>query len=95
AGGPAWYRANFTPTPHNGSTLPALALDTHGLSKGVAFINGYNLGRYFTATATGKAVGPQTVFPIPESWIKPGAENEVMLFDEHGFSPSGVRVVPV
>ena len=95
AGGPAWYRANFTPTPHNGSTLPALALDTHGLSKGVAFINGYNLGRYFTATATGKAVGPQTVFPIPESWIKPGAENEVMLFDEHGFSPSGVRVVAV
>ena len=58
---------------HSGGHPAIVAVDVHyrtddtaraalfaGLSKGQAFINGENLGRYFTATATGKAVGPQT-----------------------------------
>ena len=52
-GSPVWWRASFD--------VPeadlALSLDTTGLSKGVAFVNGRLLGRYFSSTATG-ALGP-------------------------------------
>ncbi len=68
-------------------------LDTAGLSKGQAFINGRNLGRYFTATSTGRAVGPQRWLSVPASWVEVGEPNEVVLFDEHGFAPHRTRIV--
>lgn len=88
---PMWWKAAFD-VPENPGTL---AFDTEGLSKGQVFINGHNLGRYFTATGTHKAVGPRTRLTIPESWIKPGGVNEAVVFDEHGFVPWGCRVVSV
>jgi hypothetical protein len=89
-GMPCWWRATFTGP--RAATTP-MWLDTIGMSKGQAFINGHNLGRYFTATATGKAVGPQTRLYVPDQWIHAGDTNEIMLFDEHGFDASKVRIV--
>lgn len=86
---PMWWKSVFD--------LPAecgpLVFDTEGLSKGQVFINGHNLGRYFTSTSSHKAVGPQTRLAIPASWVKAGASNEVLVFDEHGCMPWGCRVV--
>ena len=65
-------------------------VDTTGLSKGHIFINGQNLGRYFTATADGRAVGPQNRLYVPRSWIKPDEHNELLIFDEHGFAPGAL-----
>lgn len=87
-GQPGWWRTTFTPKP---STVPAW-FDTEGLSKGQVYLNGHNVGRYFTATATGARVGPQRCLYLPESWLKPGEENEIMVFDEHGFDPSKTRI---
>ncbi|MHC4769868.1 MAG: hypothetical protein ACYTEI_14330, partial [Planctomycetota bacterium] len=56
-------------------------------------VNGQNLGRYFTATADGRATGPQQRLYVPESWVKLDEENELLLFDEHGFAPHRVRIV--
>jgi len=88
-GAPAWWRASFD--------VPeldvALSLDTSGLSKGVAFVNGRMLGRYFSATSTGRSVPPGLALAIPSGWIVEGAPNELVVFDEHGASPSKARIV--
>lgn len=90
---PAWWRCRFR--------LPAGApieigdaawLDLAGLSKGQVFVNNRNLGRYFTQTATGKKVGPQTRLAVPASWLQSSDDNELVIFDEHGFDPYRVRL---
>jgi hypothetical protein len=86
---PMWWKATFEVPEECGP----LCFDTEGLSKGQVFINGHNLGRYFTETSTHKSVGPQTKLTIPDSWIKEGVVNEAVVFDEHGFVPWGCRVV--
>jgi hypothetical protein len=90
SGTPHWHRCTFN-VPH----AAPLALDTAGLSKGQAYVNGHHLGRYFTATGEGEAVGPQTRLHVPGAFLLPGHENELMVFDEHGFAPTKVRLVPV
>lgn len=88
-GVPCWWRTSaLVPA----SQLP-LWLDTMGLSKGIAYINGRNLGRYFTATATGQRVGPQRRLYVPSVWLRSDAPNELLIFDEHGFNPQRARLV--
>ena len=82
-GRPAWWRTTFVA---RDATTP-MWFDMEGLSKGQVFVNGHNLGRYFTAGADGRKVGPQRRLYVPEPWIKHGEENELILFDEHGFDP--------
>jgi len=86
---PAWYRTTFDVT----STDQPLLLEVSGMSKGQVFINGHNVGRYFVATQTGKTVGPQTRYYLPEPWLKADGPNELTLFDEHGKSPGQCRLV--
>lgn len=45
-------------------------------AKGVAWINGFNLGRYWNA-------GPQKALYIPGPLLRKG-ENELVLFELHG-----------
>lgn len=87
-GTPAWWRSRFPARTEEGAHWLNLA----GLSKGQAYVNGRNLGRYFTAIRTSRAVGPQQRLYMPASWLHTDADNEVLLFDEHGFSPSKVKV---
>ena len=44
-------------------------------SKGVVFVNGHSLGRYWN-------IGPQQRLYCPASWLKKG-ENEVIVLDLH------------
>ncbi|UCD74538.1 MAG: beta-galactosidase [Phycisphaerales bacterium] len=88
-GTPCWWRASF-----EAADLPLPAwFDTIGLSKGQAYVNGRNLGRYFTSTAAGRAVGPQKRLYVPETWLNRDRPNELMIFDEHGFAPSRTKIV--
>lgn len=88
--GPLWWRTQFA-TPDDESPL---LLDASGLSKGQLYINGHHVGRYFVATAAGKKVPPQTRYLLPRPWLKPvGEENDLLLFDEHGFSPTRCKLV--
>lgn len=83
-----------TPPSQHFDDLDSLYLDTTGLSKGQVFINGRNLGRYFTATASNKPVGPQTRLYVPSPWLRHGDEpNELVIFEEHGFDPSRTRLL--
>lgn len=89
AGEPCWWRCTFGVR----HTDVPLWLEPIGMTKGQLVLNGRNAGRYFVATATGKAVPPQQRYYLPEPWLRTDADNELMLFDEHGARPARVRLV--
>ena len=70
-GAPSFYRFTF-----EADDLGDTFLDFTGWGKGVAFINGFNLGRYWE-------VGPQKRLYIPAPLLKQG-ENEIILFETDG-----------
>ena len=49
--------------------------DVSNYTKGIVWINGHNLGRYWN-------IGPQKRLYCPESWLFDGA-NEILIFDLH------------
>jgi len=56
--------------------MPVVAdtyLDMRGWGKGVVWVNGHNLGRYWS-------VGPQQTVYVPVEWLKP-AKNEVVVLE--------------
>ncbi len=68
-GQPAIYEANFQLT-ETGDTF----LDMQDWGKGIVFVNGHNLGRYWN-------IGPQQTLYLPGCWLKAG-ENKVQVFEE-------------
>lgn len=76
--GPCFCRYELTAqTSASAGVSPAdTFLDTHGLSKGMAFLNGQPLGRFWS-------VGPEFTIYAPGPWLHAGA-NEIVLFDLQG-----------
>ncbi len=64
---------NFFKGVFNLTELGDTYFDLHQYSKGVLYVNGHNLGRYWN-------IGPQQRLYCPASWLKKG-ENELLLFD--------------
>jgi beta-galactosidase len=58
-------------------------LDMTGYRKGVVWVNGHNLGRYWD-------IGPQLRLYCPASWLRAG-RNEVVVFDLHRTAASPLR----
>lgn len=52
-------------------------LNTVGWGKGVAYVNGYNLGRYWPS------IGPQVTLYIPAAFLRGGVNTLVILELEH------------
>ncbi|MBS1509503.1 MAG: beta-galactosidase [Bacteroidetes bacterium] len=63
-----FFKGNFT-LQQTGDTY----FDMSGYSRGVLYVNGHNLGRYWNA-------GPQQHLYCPASWLKKG-NNEIVVFD--------------
>lgn len=87
--GPAYFRGQFN-VKH---TDVPLWLEPRDMSKGQAYLNGHNLGRYWMHTRDGSDMPPQRLYYLPEPWLKTDAPNILTLFDEHGRSPSRCRLV--
>ncbi|MHC4977379.1 MAG: beta-galactosidase [Planctomycetota bacterium] len=85
---PTWWRGSLA----LGRVDRPLVLKASGLSKGQLLVNGRNLCRYFVATASGESVAGQQEYVVPSSWLVAEGENEIVLFDEHGFDPSKVTL---
>jgi beta-galactosidase len=66
--GPGWYRGSIM-IASTGDTF----LDMHGWGKGVVWINGHALGRFWS-------IGPTQTLYVPGPWLKRGA-NEVVVYD--------------
>ncbi|MGA2196321.1 MAG: beta-galactosidase family protein [Bryobacteraceae bacterium] len=77
AAAPALHRGTFRLTA-TGDTF----LDMRGWGKGMVWINGRNLGRYWR-------IGPQQSLFVPAPWLKPGA-NEIIVLD---LEESGPRFI--
>jgi beta-galactosidase len=58
-------------------------LDMTGWKKGVMWVNGHNLGRYWE-------IGPQKRLFCPAPFLKEG-RNEIIVFDLHQTAPAGIR----
>ena len=72
---PTFYRGHFDAKPGVDTFL-----DTRGFSKGIAFVNGFNLGRYWS-------VGPQATLYVPGEIIK--EHNTIELLELHSVPESG------
>lgn len=99
-----WYRTTFDRPAADGADAP-LALDLTGMNKGLAWLNGQCLGRYWLIDGaaeerqqfildggvTATADGPtQRYYHLPGEWLK--AKNTVVLFEELGGDPTGVKL---
>jgi beta-galactosidase len=56
--------------------------DLSGYSKGICYVNGHLLGRYWN-------IGPQQRLFCPASWLKKG-NNEIVVFDLHQLRPATI-----
>lgn len=74
----SFFRGEFNLT-ETGDTY----LDVSRWEKGVVWVNGHNLGRYWN-------IGPQKQLYCPAPWLKKG-KNEVVIFDLHQLSPKPVK----
>lgn len=58
-------------------------IDVSQWEKGLVWVNGHNLGRYWN-------IGPQKELYCPAPWLKKG-KNEIVIFDMHMLSPKTVK----
>lgn len=72
-GAPRGEMPGFWRTTVNVSQPGDCFLDMRPWSKGMAWVNGHNLGRYWN-------IGPQQTMYVPGAWLKPG-ENEIVILD--------------
>jgi beta-galactosidase len=70
-----FFKGNFVLTRAEGNTGADTFIDFSKYTKGIIWINGHNLGRYWN-------IGPQKRLYCPASWLREGL-NEIMLFDQH------------
>lgn len=66
--GPGWYKGNFAL-----SKTGDAFLDMSTWGKGMVWVNGYNLGRFWK-------IGPQQTLYVPGVWLKEG-RNEIIVLD--------------
>lgn len=97
----SWWRFSFARPQIDG----ALAADLTGMSKGMAWLNGKCIGRYWLVAGTReelqfwqippvllKRIGSPTqqFYHLPAEWLL--EENELVLFDELGGDPSQISI---
>jgi beta-galactosidase len=70
-----FFRGNFILTRAAGNIGADTYIDFSNYIKGIIWINGHNLGRYWN-------IGPQKRLYCPSTWLREGM-NEIMLFDLH------------
>lgn len=78
-GQPGFYKFTFM-TEEPGDTF----LDFAGWGKGCAFVNGFNIGRFWE-------LGPQRRLYIPAPLLKKG-ENTILIFETEGKAPGEIRL---
>ena len=76
---PCWWSSSFA---GKDAQLP-LMVSLEGATKGQAWLNGHNLGRFWS-------VGPQQWLYLPSCWLQD--ENELLVFSEDGAEPSSAKL---
>ncbi|KAG1360978.1 putative protein MCM10 [Cocos nucifera] len=71
-----------------------VALDMTGMGKGLAWVNGNCIGRYWVSYLSPLGEPSQSVYHVPRGWLKP-KDNLLVIFEEHGGNPEGLLIVTV
>ncbi|XP_073103515.1 beta-galactosidase 7-like isoform X1 [Elaeis guineensis] len=82
-----WYETTFD-APFG--TKP-VALDLSSMGKGEVWINGESIGRYWVSFASPNGQPSQTLYHVPQSFLKPFG-NLLVLFEEMGGDPLGITL---
>ncbi|XP_015868171.2 beta-galactosidase 13 [Ziziphus jujuba] len=83
-----WYKAYFD-APEGDDPV---AIDLRTMSKGMAWINGKSIGRYWSSYLSPLGVPSQSQYHIPRAFLKPTA-NLVVLLEEIGGNPDGIEIL--
>jgi beta-galactosidase len=78
---PAYYKASFEV-----KEVADTYLDMSSFGKGVVFLNGRNLGKYWR-------IGPQQTIYVPACWLKKG-KNELIVFDALKGGHTSLKTLP-
>jgi beta-galactosidase len=70
-----FFKGNFVLSRAEGNLYSDTFIDVSNYTKGIMWINGHNLGRYWN-------IGPQKRLFCPSPWLREGM-NEIMIFDLH------------
>jgi beta-galactosidase len=68
-----FFRGNFVLSRAEGNLYSDTFVDVSNYTKGIVWVNGHNLGRYWN-------IGPQKRLYCPSTWLREGM-NEIMVFD--------------
>jgi beta-galactosidase len=77
-----FFKGNFMLNKEAGVPVNDTFIDVSNYTKGIVWVNGRNLGRYWN-------IGPQQRLYCPASWLRQGI-NEIIIFDLHQTEPKPV-----
>ena len=87
-----WYYAQFPAVQTPGSGVYSVLIDMTGFTRGHAFVNGHDIGRYWLiAGSDGQPT--QQLYHIPPDWLVQGGMNTLTVLEEVGaVDPTAVRL---
>ncbi|KAI3442466.1 Beta-galactosidase [Psidium guajava] len=90
--GPAltWYKAYFDAPEGDGP----VAIRLPGFGKGMIWVNGQSIGRFWNSYLTPLLQPSQSEYHIPRSFIKP-SDNLLVVLDEEGGNPQSIEILTV
>ncbi|XP_074325969.1 beta-galactosidase 13-like [Apium graveolens] len=85
-----WYKTHFkTPEGKN-----PVAITMNSMSKGMIWVNGNSIGRYWSSFLTPQGRPSQTEYHIPREFLKP-KKNLLVVFEEVGGKPENITIMTV
>ncbi|XP_019197934.1 PREDICTED: beta-galactosidase 13-like [Ipomoea nil] len=85
-----WYKTHFDLPEGN----DPIAVNMEKMSKGMVWVNGKSIGRYWVSFLTPLGQPTQTEYHIPRPWLKP-KNNLLVVFEEFGGDPDSIKVMLV
>ncbi|XP_074580916.1 beta-galactosidase 11-like [Curcuma longa] len=85
-----WYKRYFDAP----SGMDPIALDMTSMGKGMVWINGQSIGRYWVSYQNPLGEPSQSVYHVPRSWLKP-KDNLMVVFEESGGTPENIAIMIV
>lgn len=87
--GPAvtWYKTYFNMPEGHGPVI----LGMSSMSKGMAWVNGRSIGRYWVSYLSPLGYPSQSEYHVPRSFLK-SSDNLLVVFEEIGGNPGGIEI---
>ncbi|KAJ4966201.1 hypothetical protein NE237_018050 [Protea cynaroides] len=85
-----WYKAYFD-APEG---IAPLALNLTSMSKGMAWVNGKSIGRYWVSYLSPLGKPSQSEYHIPRAFVK-STDNLLVVFEEMGGNPEEITILTV